>query len=377
MRDDFSDKTKITLAIRSAYICSNKGCRRLTIAPSESDQSNLIYIGCAAHITAASEGGPRFDASITPEERKSSSNGIYLCRSCAELIDKNGGADFPVEKLLSWKKDHENWLKENLNKEFGGSITESINHLKEDIRLMNQTGSKVLSVVDRNFELQKKLSTIGIGIELDNPIVLTNNDPFVFLLHVHCIGIGKDPSFICGNMYPTEEGMQVFYGNEKMPSNPMEAAWTKNPYVIQSQMARGRGDLRKCFTSQIRANNHEDLVRAIDLERAQLHFYISEQLSHNVIKMFFIVNGIVVECFNPNKLEAFPGLTNLESAEFQVPPQIMNRLPKSVRELKLVRFGKKGDDPRKVEMGLPNIEPTWFVRFPEVLNKFDDFSKLK
>ena len=40
-----------------------------------------------AHICAAAQGGPRYDASMTPEERKSFENGIWLCQSCSKLID--------------------------------------------------------------------------------------------------------------------------------------------------------------------------------------------------------------------------------------------------------------------------------------------------
>ena len=33
------------------------------------------------------QGGPRYAASMTPEERKSFENGIWLCQSCSKLID--------------------------------------------------------------------------------------------------------------------------------------------------------------------------------------------------------------------------------------------------------------------------------------------------
>jgi hypothetical protein len=46
-----------------------------------------VDIGVASHITAASPGGPRFDSSISEEERKSAANGIWLCQSCGKLID--------------------------------------------------------------------------------------------------------------------------------------------------------------------------------------------------------------------------------------------------------------------------------------------------
>lgn len=59
--------------------------------------------GRAAHITAASPGGPRFDASLTPQQRSSAENGIWLCADCADLVDKDSGRSFPVEVVRGWK----------------------------------------------------------------------------------------------------------------------------------------------------------------------------------------------------------------------------------------------------------------------------------
>ncbi|HXR03685.1 MAG TPA: hypothetical protein VN836_03150 [Verrucomicrobiae bacterium] len=56
----------------------------------------------AAHITAASPGGPRYDASLTPEQRADISNGIWLCQFCAKLVD-NDEKRFRAEHLRLWK----------------------------------------------------------------------------------------------------------------------------------------------------------------------------------------------------------------------------------------------------------------------------------
>jgi hypothetical protein len=66
-----------------------------------------VIVGEAAHIRAASPGGPRFDQGQDDAERHSIENAIWLCAACADLIDKNGGADHPVKKLLDWKRDAE------------------------------------------------------------------------------------------------------------------------------------------------------------------------------------------------------------------------------------------------------------------------------
>ena len=61
MRDDFQTQTKELLAKRVGYRCSNPGCRQPTSGPHD-DPNRAISVGVAAHITAASPGGPRHDS---------------------------------------------------------------------------------------------------------------------------------------------------------------------------------------------------------------------------------------------------------------------------------------------------------------------------
>lgn len=70
------------------------------------DVDKSVSIGKAAHITAASPGGPRYDPSLTVEERADISNGIWLCSNHADLIDKDEKR-FPVDVLRKWKQDAE------------------------------------------------------------------------------------------------------------------------------------------------------------------------------------------------------------------------------------------------------------------------------
>lgn len=98
MRDDFSRNTKIALAMKAGLTCSNPGCRVYTGGP---DQN----IGVAAHIRAASSGGPRFDSSLSPEERRSEANGIWLCQGCAKRVDSPAFVQqFSVGLLELWKQ---------------------------------------------------------------------------------------------------------------------------------------------------------------------------------------------------------------------------------------------------------------------------------
>ena len=100
-RDEFNQKIKEKLAKRVGYLCSNPSCKMFTVGP-HTNPNKSINIGVAAHITAASEGGPRFNQDYTREERKSTINGIWLCQNCAKLID-NDIRKYSVELLIEWK----------------------------------------------------------------------------------------------------------------------------------------------------------------------------------------------------------------------------------------------------------------------------------
>lgn len=102
MRDEFSSATTKILAARVGHHCSNPKCKQPTSGP-RLDSGASMSIGVGAHITAASPGGPRFDSSLTTEQRRSVDNGIWLCQNCAKLID-NDERCFPTDLLHTWKR---------------------------------------------------------------------------------------------------------------------------------------------------------------------------------------------------------------------------------------------------------------------------------
>lgn len=101
-RDDFPIKVKDNLAKRAGFLCSNPDCKKVTVGSNENENKSTL-IGVAAHITAASEGGPRYDNSLTSEERGSIDNGIWLCGNCATLIDRDP-AKYSEDLLRGWKQ---------------------------------------------------------------------------------------------------------------------------------------------------------------------------------------------------------------------------------------------------------------------------------
>ena len=123
-RDDFPENIKKILQERVGNRCSNPKCRCLTSGPNYHDEK-ATRIGVAAHITAASLGGPRYDPTLTSEQRKSIQNGIWLCQNCAKLVDSDP-KNYPVELLLQWKAHAEELARDELE---GNKIP---NHLTLD-----------------------------------------------------------------------------------------------------------------------------------------------------------------------------------------------------------------------------------------------------
>lgn len=114
MRDNFSPTVKELLAKRVGWKCSNPECRASTSGPGE-QKGNAINIGVAAHITAASKGGPRYDSKMSTEERASFDNGIWLCYNCSKKIDSDE-KKYTIQVLKKWKEDSENSAEQELGK---------------------------------------------------------------------------------------------------------------------------------------------------------------------------------------------------------------------------------------------------------------------
>ena len=102
MRDDFAKQTITEIAKGVGYRCSNPECARPTVGANAA-QDGLITIGVAAHICAASPGGPRYEPAQTREARRVKENGIWLCQNCGRLVDADA-QKFTVEVLTGWKR---------------------------------------------------------------------------------------------------------------------------------------------------------------------------------------------------------------------------------------------------------------------------------
>ena len=79
-----------------------QGCEQPTSGPQDHPNGS-VNLGVAAHITSASSGGPRYDPTLTALQRADLDNGIWLCQTCAKLIDSDV-ARYTIDGLKEWKR---------------------------------------------------------------------------------------------------------------------------------------------------------------------------------------------------------------------------------------------------------------------------------
>lgn len=95
-----STKTLRRLYLLSGNQCANPKCATVLI------NANGTLVADVCHIKAESPGGPRFDNSLTAEERRAPSNLILLCNTCHTLVDAEP-KKYTVAILAKWKSDRE------------------------------------------------------------------------------------------------------------------------------------------------------------------------------------------------------------------------------------------------------------------------------
>jgi len=105
---------KRALAARVNHRCSKPDCYAPTTGPQD-EPTKTVNLGVAAHIAGAAPGGPRYDPTMTAEERAGISNGVWLCQNCAKLVD-NDPAHFTAALLREWKIKAEERARDQVGK---------------------------------------------------------------------------------------------------------------------------------------------------------------------------------------------------------------------------------------------------------------------
>src|SRR6266849_4875310 len=160
-RDNFSRETIRTLCDRVGGLCSKPDCRAPTKAP-HTDDDRAVTVGVACHIYGAAPGGPRYDPSQMPAQRSSIDNGIWLCPTCAVLIDKDE-ARFSPAVLREWREKAEQEARTRVGKPSAASVT--VEPPVAELTLGYET--KCISQEVHHYELVARLRNTGAK-RLDN-----------------------------------------------------------------------------------------------------------------------------------------------------------------------------------------------------------------
>lgn len=174
-RDDFTEATKRTLAQRAGYRCSRPGCDAATIGPSTESPTATASIGKACHIAAAARGpgARRFDPAMTREQRRAHTNGIWMCATCGDLIDRDA-VRYPEDLLRRWKELAESRAQRRL-----GAPEGTARHLPSVLF------DELVAAVHAAELLSSELTPTGFRCELGTNVFL----PFAFV-PVSCVEAG-------------------------------------------------------------------------------------------------------------------------------------------------------------------------------------------
>ncbi|MCB8883996.1 hypothetical protein ACELLULO517_27410 [Acidisoma cellulosilytica] len=166
MASEFSVKTIDMLSRRSALRCANPDCDKLTTGPN-TDLNKSTNIGEAAHIYGANAGSARFRIEMSNIERAAISNGIWLCRDCHGLVDKDEQR-FPVELLFLWKETHDAKITREIGKP--GDLLR-LNLIEKDMEDFKQLPPLVREIIKDKPEKWEYLLTVELLDSLLSPVL--------------------------------------------------------------------------------------------------------------------------------------------------------------------------------------------------------------
>lgn len=107
-RVNFTSITKNKIGIAVGFICVRPKCRIHTLAV-DPVTNTIVNIGVAAHDVAASPNGPRASSKLTDAQKRAISNGAWLCRNCAEIVDRLP-MHYPAGTISGWQSKAQNDL---------------------------------------------------------------------------------------------------------------------------------------------------------------------------------------------------------------------------------------------------------------------------
>ncbi len=155
-RDDFSPATIRKIKEMAGDVCSMPSCRVIT-GGAKKLRDNSFSIGVAAHICAASPGGPRYDPRMSKDVRRGYENGLWLCQTHSRLIDADP-TRFSIELLKAWKEEAEKWSMSNVGQKL-------ISQLDHDNAIRRAVGRSIAEFVGEGDPLKAPVQDIVLGYE--------------------------------------------------------------------------------------------------------------------------------------------------------------------------------------------------------------------
>ncbi|MER6536802.1 ABC-three component system protein [Streptomyces sp900105755] len=144
---------------RSGDCCAYPGCgAALTIDATVAEDDDKV-VGKIAHIAAASKGGPRYDPSMTPKQRGSAANLIYLCGPHHDAIDTQLAAH-TTEYLLDAKRAHERKVARAMSHAMGKVGFE---HLEIVCKFLGTSTERTDDAIVIPIDIQEKIELNSLG----------------------------------------------------------------------------------------------------------------------------------------------------------------------------------------------------------------------
>ena len=138
------------LCMLSGNECAMPNCQKKLIA-----EDGITKISKVCHIEAASEGGSRFNASMTDDQRRGFDNLILLCDEHHSIIDnKENEEKYPVDLLKEWKRTHESKMIQKKLEQNPSLLVDAINEISK-INL-DENSSSISK--DKSFKIEEKIA---------------------------------------------------------------------------------------------------------------------------------------------------------------------------------------------------------------------------
>lgn len=153
--------TKLFLSMKSGGRCALKDCRK--ILTSDGVKSDPAVIGEAAHIYGENKTAARYKEDMTETERNHYNNLIYLCPSCHTKIDRQE-KDFPAEFLFQIKKEHEDWVNDQLDESMSEVTFAELEIATKAIALGIHYESTDFAVIPPEDKIKKNNLSSGIRV---------------------------------------------------------------------------------------------------------------------------------------------------------------------------------------------------------------------